>query len=129
VEEAQHGGFLSVNRSGIAQCGHLLGAEQCAAQALNPQTYLTDIWARVPVIKIAEINQLPGGMEASSVNAFEDKGGRRRRGVVPALELAGTSQHSTSCFNILVAVQVPNWSQSTFCTIFLGCKDELRQVF
>jgi transposase len=38
-------------------------------RGLNPQTYLTDILARLPVIKITEINQLlPGQWKPSSVN-------------------------------------------------------------
>jgi transposase len=40
-------------------------------RGLNPQTYLTDILARLPVIKITEINQLlPGQWKPSSVNTL-----------------------------------------------------------
>ena len=38
-------------------------------RGLNPQTYLTDLLARLRVIKITEINQLlPGQWKSSSVN-------------------------------------------------------------
>jgi len=38
-------------------------------RGLNPQTYLTDLLARLPVIKITEINQLlPGQWKSSSMN-------------------------------------------------------------
>jgi hypothetical protein len=58
----------------MAHCGRVLGAEQCRRRGLNPQTHLTDILTRLPVINITEINRpLPGQWKSSSVNTKESE--------------------------------------------------------